>query len=152
MCCSNSLPPSLPARQPPPPALRPAGARGGALAALPVGPSIGGGQAAAASIAWPPLPPVPAVYADAHGVYGHRAAAYPGCRPVAAYTTGSPFPFSAVGAGQSRICGGPAAAAAGPPQVPVSAAAAAGASCRPPTANPTPLPFGAISCGVDKAA
>ena len=87
-------------------------ARGGALPALPVGPSIGGGQAAAASSAWPPPPPVPRVYADAHGVYGHRAAANSGGSPVAAYTAGSPFPFSAVGAGQSRICGGPAAAAA----------------------------------------
>ncbi len=135
------LPPTLGV---PPRAAGASAARGGALPALPVGPSIGGGQAAAASIAWPPLPPVPTVYANALCMYGHRAAAYPGGRPVA--------PFSAVGACQSRICGGPAAAAAGPPQVLVSAAAAAEASCRPPAANPAPLPFSATSCGVGEAA
>ena len=124
-------------------------ARGGALPALPVGPSIGGGQAAAASIAWPPPPPVPGFYADAQGVYGHRAAAYPGGRPVAAYTAG--VPFSPVAAGQS-ICGGPAAASAGPPPAAVSAAAAAGASGRPPAANPGPLPFSAAAAAGHSAA
>ena len=142
------LPPTLAASVPP----RAAGAsaaRGGALPALPVGPSIGGGQAAAASIAWPPPPPVPGFYADAQGVYGHRAAAYPGGRPVAAYTAG--VPFSAVAAGQS-ICGGPAAAAAGPPPAVVSAAAAAGASGRPPAANPALPPFSAAGAGHRAAA
>ncbi len=66
---------------------------------------------------------VPGVYADAPCAYGHRAAAFPGGRPVAAYTADPPFSFPAVTAGQS-ICGGPTAAAAGP--VPVPAAARAG--------------------------
>ncbi len=52
------LPPTL-AASVPPRASGASAARGGALPALPVGPSIGGGQAAAASIAWSSLPPVP---------------------------------------------------------------------------------------------
>jgi hypothetical protein len=52
------LPPTLGV---PPCAAGASTARGGELPALPVGPSIGGGQATAASIAWPPRPPVPGV-------------------------------------------------------------------------------------------